>query len=184
MKLLLYQRAEQFKWTIPSWPLKYMLENSSVENKTKLENAIKNGRIIPHALPLTFETEASDEESLVRGLNFNSSLNRKYGLPLSREAKLTDVPSHSRFLPTLLKNAGIDILHIGCNPGSTAPDVPPLFWWQGSDGSKLLTFYWAEYYGSGILPPKDWKHKTWMAMIFTHENSGAPRSGSVMLQKF
>ena len=111
---------------------------------------------------------------MVRGLNFNSRINRQFGLPLSREAKLTDVPSHSRVLPTVLKNAGIDILHIGCNPGSTAPDVPPLFWWQGPDGSKLLTFYWAEYYGSGVLPPKDWNHKTWMAMIFTHENSGAP----------
>jgi alpha-mannosidase len=172
-------KSEQFKWTIPSWPLKYMLENSNEENKIKLENAIKNGRIIPHALPLTYETEASDEENLVRGLNFNSSINRRYGLPLSREAKLTDVPSHSRVLPTVLKNAGIDILHIGCNPGSTAPDVPPLFWWQGPDGSKLLTFYWAEYYGSGILPPKDWKHKTWMAMIFTHENSGAPTPDEV-----
>ena len=167
-------KSEQFKWTIPSWPLKYMLENSSKNNKAKLEDAIKNGRIIPHALPLTYETEASDEENLVRGLNFNATINRRYGLPLAREAKLTDVPSHSRVLPTILKNAGIDILHIGCNPGSTAPDVPPLFWWQGPDGSKLLTFYWAEYYGSGILPPKDWKHKTWMAMIFTHENSGAP----------
>ena len=167
-------RKEQFKWTIPSWPLKYMLENSSGKNKTKLENAIKDGRIIPHALPLTYETDASDEENLVRGLNDNAAINRKFGLPLSREAKLTDVPSHSRVLPTVLKNAGIDILHIGCNPGSTAPDVPSLFWWQGPDGSKLLTFYWAEYYGSGVLPPKNWNHKTWMAMIFTHENSGAP----------
>ncbi len=166
--------SDQFKWTIPSWPLKYMLENSTPANTTKLEKAIENGRIIPHALPLTYQTEASDMENLVRGLSYNTSINRKFDLPLSREAKLTDVPSHSRVLPTVLKNAGIDILHIGCNPGSIAPDVPPLFWWQGPDGSKLLTFYWAEYYGSGILPPKDWNHKTWMAMIFTHENSGAP----------
>ena len=96
-----------------------------------------------------------------------------------RGAKLTDVPSHSRVLPTLLKNAGVDILHLGCNPGSTAPDVPTLFWWQGADGSKLLTFYWAEYYGSGILPPKNWPHKTWLAMIHTHENSGAPTPAEV-----
>jgi len=172
-------QKEQFKWTIPSWPLKYMLEHSYGKNKTRLESAIKNGRIIPHALPLIYEVDASDEESLVRGLNYNADINRKFGLPLSREAKLTDVPSYSRVLPTVLKNAGIDILHLGCNPGSAAPDVPQLFWWQGPDGSKLLTFYWAEYYGSGVLPPKNWKHKTWMAMIFTHENSGAPTSEDV-----
>ncbi len=165
---------EQFVWTIPAWPLKYMLENCNADLKPRLENAIKDKRIVPHALPVTYETEASDLENLVRGLSYASEINNKYGLPQARDAKLTDVPSHSRVLPTVLKNAGIDFLHIGCNPGSASPEVPTLFWWQGPDGSRLLTFYWAEYYGSGILPPKDWPHKTWLAMIHTHENSGAP----------
>jgi alpha-mannosidase len=167
-------KSEQFVWTVPSWPLKYMLENCSPELKPRLEKAIKEERIIPHALPFTFETEASDLENLVRGLEYASEINRRFGLPLPREAKLTDVPSHSHILPTLLRNAGVDILHIGCNPGSASPSVPTIFWWEGTDGSKLLTFNWAEYYGSGIMPPKDWKHKTWLAMIHTHENTGAP----------
>jgi len=167
-------KSEQFVWTLPGWPLKYMLKNSSAERKARLEKAVKEQRIVPHALPLTFETEASDLESLVRGLSNAVEINSQYKLPAPRGAKLTDVPSHSRVLPTLLKNAGIDFLHLGCNPGSASPDVPTLFWWQGPDGSKLLTFYWAEYYGSGILPPKGWPHKTWLAMIHTHENSGAP----------
>ena len=38
---------------------------------------------------------------------------------------------------------------------------------------------WAEYYGSGVLPPADWPHKTWLAMIHTHENSGAPTAEEV-----
>ena len=172
-------KPEQFVWTIPGWPLKYMLENCTKEKKIKLEKAIKEGRIIPHALSVTFETEASDLENLVRGLAYTSAINANFNLPQARDAKLTDVPSHSRALPTVLTNAGIDFLHIGCNPGSTAPDVPNLFWWQGPDGSKLLTFYWAEYYGSGILPPKNWPHKTWLAMIHTHENSGAPTPDEV-----
>ncbi|MBI9060714.1 MAG: hypothetical protein JEZ14_01915 [Marinilabiliaceae bacterium] len=167
-------QSEQFVWTIPSWPLKYLLENCPVEKRAKLEQAVKDQRIIAHALPLTFETEASDLENLVRGLSYASEINKKYGLEAARGAKLTDVPSHSRILPTVLKNAGIDFLHLGCNPGSVSPDVPNLFWWQGPDGKRLLTFYWAEYYGSGILPPKNWPHKTWLAMIHTHENSGAP----------
>ena len=166
--------SEQFIWTIPGWPLKYMLENTSKENQEKLEKAIADGRIVPHALPATYETEASDLETLVRGLSITSEINKKFDLPEARDAKLTDVPSHSWALPTVLKNAGVDFLHIGCNPGSASPDVPVLFWWQGPDGSELLTFYWAQYYGSGILPPKDWPYKTWLAMIHTHENTGAP----------
>ncbi|AOW10778.1 glycoside hydrolase family 38 C-terminal domain-containing protein [Flavobacterium gilvum] len=167
-------KNEQFVWTIPAWPLQYMLDNCSPENKPRLEKAIKDGRIVPHALPFTLETEASDMENLTRGLSFADNINRRYGLKPARDAKFTDVPEHSWVIPTLLKNAGVDILHIGCNPGSTSPDVPTLFWWQGPDGSKLLTFYWAQYYGSGILPPKNWPHKTWLAMIHTHENTGAP----------
>ncbi len=139
-----------------------------------LEKAIKDKRIVPHALPITFETEASDLENLVRGLSYAAEINKRYGLPQARDAKLTDVPSHSRILPTVLKNAGVDFLHLGCNPGSASPEVPRLFWWQGPDGARLLTFYWSEYYGSGILPPEDWPHKTWLAMIHTHENTGAP----------
>ncbi len=165
---------EQFVWTIPAWPLKYMLENTSADKKERLAKAIKDKRIVPHALPITFETEASDLENLVRGLSYASKINKRYGLPQARDAKLTDVPSHSHILPTVLKNAGVDFLHLGCNPGSASPEVPNLFWWQGPDGSRLLTFYWSEYYGSGILPPEDWPHKTWLAMIHTHENTGAP----------
>lgn len=147
-------KSEQFVWTIPGWPLKYMLDHCSPEHRVSLEKAIKEGRIVTHALPFTFETEASDLENLVRGLSFSSEINKSYGLPQARDAKLTDVPSHSRILPTVLKNAGIDFLHLGCNPGSASPEVPVLFWWQGPDGKRVLTFYWAEYYGSGILPPK------------------------------
>ncbi|MBI5010741.1 MAG: hypothetical protein HZB98_14090, partial [Bacteroidia bacterium] len=70
--------TEQFVWTIPSWPLKYILENCSPDLKKRLEKAIREERIIPHALPFTFETEASDLENLVRGLQYASDINRRY----------------------------------------------------------------------------------------------------------
>lgn len=167
-------KEDQFVWTLPGWPMKYIRENSSDVYKPGIEKALKNGRFKVQALPFTFETESSDLETLVRGMSYSSQINRKYGHPLSRGAKLTDVPSHSWVLPTLLTQAGVKILHIGCNPGSVSPDVPALFWWEGPDGSRVLTFNWAEYYGSGVLPPTTWKYKTWLAMIHTHENTGAP----------
>ena len=170
---------DRFVWTLPGWPMKYMLENVSDIYKPALDAALKTGRFKVHALPFTFETESSDLETLVRGMNFSSQINRQYGFPLPRGAKLTDVPSHSWILPTLLTHAGVKFLHIGCNSGSTSPDVPTLFWWEGPDGSRLLTFNWAEYYGSGVLPPANWPYKTWLAMIHTHENTGAPKPEEV-----
>ena len=34
-------------------------------------------------------------------------------------------------------------------------------------------------YGSGILPPKRWPYKTWLAMLMTGDNHGPPRSDAV-----
>ncbi len=170
---------EKFIWTIPGWPMKYILENTTAERKIGVEKALKDGRFRIHGLPFTIETESSDLENLIRCLDFSTQISKKYNQPLPRDAKMTDVPSHSWILPTLLTNAGIKILHLGCNPGSASPDVPPLFWWEGPDGSRLLTFYWAEYYGSGLIPPENWKYSTWLAMIHTHENTGSPRPEEV-----
>lgn len=172
-------KEDQFVWTMPGWPAKYILENASPQYRAEVEAAFKKGRFAVHALPFTVETESSDLETLVRGMSYSSAINRASGNPLVRGAKMTDVPSHSWVLPTLLTHAGVKILHIGCNSGSTSPAVPALFWWEGPDGSRVLTINWAEYYGSGVMPPKYWKYKTWMAMIHTHENTGAPTPDQV-----
>ncbi|MFA5818741.1 MAG: hypothetical protein WC854_05630 [Bacteroidales bacterium] len=167
-------REKQFVWTMPAWPLTRILERCTPEMKPKIEAAIRDGWFVFHGLPFTLETEAGDPEALVRSLTFASDLSRKFNLPLPRDAKLTDVPSHSWFLPTLLNNAGIQILHIGCNPVSSSPDVPLIFWWQGPDGSKLMTIYWGKSYGTSLVPDESWKFKTWLAIIHTGDNQGPP----------
>ena len=167
-------REKQFVWTLPSWPLIKILERCTPEMKPKVEAAIREGWFVYHSLPFTIETEAGDPEALVRALTFSADLSRRFNLPLPRDAKLTDVPSHSWFLPTLLTNAGIQILHIGCNAVSSSPDVPVLFWWQGPDGSKLMTIYWGKDYGTSLVPDESWKFKTWLAIIHTGDNQGPP----------
>ncbi len=164
----------QFAWTLPGWPMKQILDRRPGELKEIISKAIKDGRFVVHAFPFTFETEASDPESLVRGLRFSSDIARNHGLELPRDAKLTDVPSQSWFIPTLMKHAGIDFLHIGCNPASPSPDVPLLFWWEGPDGSRVMTMYWEPYYGTDIIPPEGYPFKTWIAIIHTNDNVGAP----------
>ena len=167
-------REKQFVWTMPSWPLIRILERCTPEMKPKIEAAIRDGWFVFHGLPFTIETEAGDPEALVRSLTFSADLSRRFNLPLPRDAKLTDVPSHSWFLPTLLTNAGIKILHIGCNAVSSSPEVPLLFWWQGPDGSKLMTIYWGKSYGTSLVPDESWKFKTWLAIIHTGDNQGPP----------
>jgi alpha-mannosidase len=164
----------RFVWTLPAWPLTKILERCTPEMKPEIEAAIREGWFAFHSLPFTLEVESGDPEVLVRSLTFAAGLSKKYNLPLPYDAKFTDVPSHSWFLPTLLNNAGIKILHLGCNPVSSSPNVPLIFWWQGPDGSKLMTIYWGRDYGTSLVPDSTWKHKTWLAIVHTGDNQGPP----------
>jgi hypothetical protein len=167
---------QQFVWTVPGWPMKKMLEDwpgQTPERLQRAKEAFKAGRFAVHALPFTMQTEMMEPEGMVRSLGFASKLVREAGSPLPTGAKMTDVPSHTKFLPTLLKNAGVSFLHLGCNPASQTPRVPLLFWWEGPDGSRLLTMY-TPGYGGGLFPPANWKYKTWIAMNMAGDNQPPP----------
>jgi hypothetical protein len=166
---------KRFSWTVAGWPLQAQILGplQSPERKARIEKAIREGSLVVHGLPFTMHTESLDYEDLVRGLGYSSAISRTYGLPLPISAKMTDVPSHSWILPTLLNHAGIKFLHLGCNPASQYPRFPELFWWEGPDGSKILCLY-SSLYGSDIKPTENWQCKNYLAMQMTGDNHGPP----------
>ena len=171
---------QQFVWTIPGWPLSQILwEGQDAGRRSRVMAAFKDKHFVVHALPFTTHTESLELEDLVRGMGFSSRLSREAGLELPHDAKMTDVASHSWVIPTLLKHAGVDFLHLGCNSVCSSPDVPTLFWWEGPDGSRLLTMYSAGDYGSGLIPPKEWPYKTWLALMHTGDNQGPPKPETI-----
>ena len=193
-------KDQQFAWTLPGWVLSKTMEDwegQSPERKEKLENKFRSGQIISHALPFTITSDNCGLEEMVRGLNFSSALSRKYGLPLSRSGKLTDVPSHTGALATVLANAGVKFLHIGCNWPSCFVKTPGLYWWEGPDGSRILTLYSPIYgtsyglhpkewtspddpmIGENLIPAKEWPYKVWPAILVTGDNSGPPTSEQI-----
>lgn len=171
--------GSQFVWTVPGWPLNQMLwEKQTPERRLRIEKALKNGNLVTHALPYTTHTETLEAEDLVRGLGYSSALARQYGLELPIDGKMTDVPAHTWVLPTILHHAGIKFFHLGSNPTNRGMDVPTLFWWEGPDGSRVLTMF-SEGYGGGIFPPKDWKHKSWLTFVHAGDNAGPPTAEEV-----
>jgi len=172
----------QFAWTVPGWPMSRILEDwpgQTVQRRDRITSAVRDGRLVWHALPYTTHTESLELEDLVRGMNFSSALSRQFGQPLARDAKMTDVPSHCWIMPTLLKNAGVEFLHLGCNPASSSPQLPALFWWEGADGSRVLTMYSGGNYGTGLIAPGGWPYRTWLALIHTGDNHGPPKPEEV-----
>jgi hypothetical protein len=173
--------AQQFVWTIPGWPLHKILQDwpgQVPERQARIRQAVKEGRFVVHALPFTTHTELLEPEDLVRGLGYSTRLARELGLELPRDAKMTDVPEHAALMATLLQHAGVTFMHIGCNAMSGAPRVPPLYWWEGPDGARVLTMYSPDY-GTGLFPTPDWPHRTWLALLHTGDNHGPPRPDEV-----
>jgi len=171
---------QRFVWTVSGWPMTQILYPAQdAARRRRILEACRRGQFATHALPFSTHTESLDPEDLVRGLGFSARLARSLSLPLPRDAKMTDVPCHSWIMPVLLRNAGIDFLHIGCNAASSSPEVPLLCWWEGPDGSRLLTFYSAAGYGSGLEPPAGWPHPVWLALIHTGDNEGPPKPEAI-----
>ena len=169
----------RFVWTLSGWPMAQVLwSGQTPERRTRIVEAIHDGRLVWHALPASLHTESLDLEDLVRGMVFSSRLSRQFGMPLPRDAKMTDVPAHTWALATILKHAGVQFMHIGCNMASGTVDVPPLFWWEGPDGSRVLTMYSGDY-GTGLKPPGNWPFKTWLALIHEGDNHGPPTADEV-----
>src|SRR5579859_4453297 len=190
---------EQFIWTCPGWVFDRIVEDwpgQTAERRQRLDRAVMTGRVVAHALPFSIESELMWPEEFARGYTFADRSCRRYGLPLRRGAKTSDVPSQSRALATGLAHGGIRFMHIGCNwPSGYVHDLPPLFMWEGPDGSRVMTMYstiygtctalwpWGgegdPYIGHNLIPPVDWPYKTWPAIIVTSDNSGPPTLESV-----
>jgi Polysaccharide lyase family 4, domain III/Glycosyl hydrolases family 38 N-terminal domain len=172
---------QRFVWTLAGWPMHKILQEwpgYSPQRTQRVEEALRDGRFVVHGLPFTTHTELLEAEDLVRSLGYSARICRRLGLALPRDGKMTDVPEHTWMMATLLKHAGIDFMMIGCNGGSAPLRVPWLYWWQGPDGSRVLTMYSPEY-GTQLAPPPDWPYRTWLACLHTGDNHGPPRPDEV-----
>ena len=170
---------QRFAWMIPGWPLKHILGPlQDPARKVRIEQAVREGALYPGATPFSLHSETEDLEDLVRGVGYSSQIARAYGRPLPIAAKTTDVPCHSWVWPTLLAHAGVRFFQIGCNGTSGHLRVPPLFWWEGADGSRVLCNFTPDY-GSDLVPPPNWPAKNYLAMIMTGDNHGPPTLAEV-----
>lgn len=169
--------ALKYVWTMPAWPLTVMQQNKA--RRGDLDRLIREGQIAFHALPFTSHFDFGSVEDAIQGLKYARRLSEEYDLPMPISAKMTDVPGHGRALPTVLAGAGVKFLHLGSNEFATPPAVPQLFFWEGPDGSRVLTMYSKGGYGSTMLPPAEWPFPVWMALMHTHDNCG-PQSADMI----
>ena len=135
---------KHFVWTTGSWIIKEALKDESCSQK--LERALREGNIAPHAMPFTTHTELLDEDTLDFGLSMVDSLDEIRGRK-TVAAKMTDVPGHTKGIVPFLSKHGIKLLHIGVNGASALVDVPDCFLWKNGD-SEVVVIYSGAYGGA------------------------------------
>lgn len=158
---------KRFKWTTGSWLIHTFLEQADNKNRRDMEQAIEANDICWHALPFTTLSETLDASLFEAGLQLSKRLDERFGRN-TISAKMTDVPGHTRSIVPLLQNAGVNLLHIGVNPASMPPDVPPVFMWQSTDASRVAVMYQKDYGGIMQIP----NTSEAVAIMFTGDNHG------------
>ncbi len=166
---------ERFLWTTGSWLIYEYLERSKGPARKAMEEAIVAGDIAWHALPFTTHTELMGGSLLRFGLSLSQELDERFGRK-TIAAKMTDVPGHTRAMVPYLAEAGVQMLHIGVNPASRSPKVPPVFRWQHNDGSEVVVVYNVNYGGTNLVEGMD------EALTFGHtgDNQGPQNVWSVV----
>jgi hypothetical protein len=129
-----------FVWTVGSWLIWQALKNDS---DGSVERAIRDGILSWHALPFTTHTELMNETLFAYGVSLSKRLDARFGRS-TVGAKMTDVPGHTIGIVPILKKNGIRFLHIGVNPATPLPKVPPIFRWKWAD-DEIVVMYQGDY---------------------------------------
>lgn len=91
-----------------------------------------------------------------------------------------DTFGHARTIPTIDARGGVTRYYL-CRPG--AAPRPPVFWWQGPDGSRILVYRDLTWYNGAITPAAalnllEFREKTglkdWMRVYGVGDHGGGP----------
>lgn len=164
---------KRFIWTTGSWIIKEALNCSDNEKKEKLIKALREGNIVPHAMPFTTHSELFDEDTFDFGLSIVDEIDEIRGRK-TVAAKMTDVPGHTKAIVPILNRHGIKLLHIGVNGVSAVPEVPDCFLWKCND-SEIVVIYSGDYGGAFKCDYVD------EILYFDHtvDNRGTPSANKV-----
>ena len=159
--------THRYVWTTGSWLLYEYLEQASVQDRRRMEQAISQGDITWHAIPFSWQSEMMDADMISASISLSHSLDERFGR-ITTGAKMTDVPGHTRGIINPLASQGVKFLDIGVNDASTPAELPPIFLWKDSRGSSLVVMYHHSYGSVLHVPGSDLA----VAIVVRDDNSG------------
>lgn len=136
-----------YKWTIESiWQLEQWLKRSSPSEIDHFRELVHSGRMDMCAGYATMHSATLGTEELNRFLYPAEKYRQEFGFELNTIYQ-NDVPGYAWAMPSALANAGVKYMATGINDafggGPKLPREHNPFYWQGPDGSRVLT--WISY---------------------------------------
>ena len=133
-----------------SWLVENYLASRKPAQTQRLIKLLQGDQAAVSAMYLNVMTGLCTGEEMHRLLYYSKDLQRRYGIPL-KFACLTDAPSHTWFVPSLLEDAGVAGFAVGSNQtrapllqnSSLNEDSP--FYWEGIDGRRVLAWFARSY---------------------------------------
>lgn len=160
-----------FIWTVGSW----LVWEALKKDDGTVAKAIEDGIVAWHGLPDTTHTELMNVELFNYGASLSEQLDKRFGKKTTG-AKMTDVPGHTVGLVPLLCQKGVDFLHIGVNPATPLPNVPPVFKWRWQNSE--ITVVYEQGYGEDTVIED-------FAVCFAHTNDNmGPQSAEEIVRVY
>lgn len=175
----------RFKWTCElSWSVHNYVRSRPQERLARLQACLRRREIEVAAVYTGLHTDICGHEELVRSLYYAGQLRRDWQIPIET-AMINDVPGVTWAYTQVLAKAGVRYLIVADNnflaPFLKRTDLPRPFYWQGPDGSRVLTWYtddpyWAYVEGYQYGFDKSYNHvlRTLPAKLSRLEASGYP----------
>ena len=145
----LCRRFPDFRWNLEvAWQAENYTHLRSGPILTDFYRLAREGKLGIQALYCNMLTGLCSHEEMCRLTWFAHQLCHAKGIPF-RSAMISDVPSQDASLPMVLAGAGIRYFSSGSNRDHSYPfnhlfGSRP-FWWEGPDGSRVLTLYVENY---------------------------------------
>ncbi|PZG00742.1 hypothetical protein [Micromonospora endophytica] len=122
------------------------LATRSAQRAERVLAALRSGRLAVNAFHSLFLSGIASLEEVYRAAYLASRLRQQHGVPVTY-ANLTDVPSYSAAVPSMLRALGIDAFvgienhHRGGNADSDLQHLASPVLWEGVDGARVLTHF-------------------------------------------
>lgn len=133
------------------WVMDQWLDWRSPRDIARIEPHVRAGQIAVNGFYDCPATAYPSLEGNIRNLYYGRELQKRFGIPFDF-ALISDVPSVSWSIPSILASAGIRYFADGGNQdrgpllASGHWNVRSPFWWEGPDGQRVLAWFSAHYH--------------------------------------